>query len=351
MTASHYDVLAVTETAADDEVRRAYRALALCNHPDKARAGGPQAVAAAAAKFYAIREAYDVLSDDVRRAVYDGELLQARRELHGDAVPSTLLSELPGAHEAPPTTEQAAATRDVWDSMFQISRDGQLRRRLAGSASRPASREASSPMKRPASRETSRDAIGVQTPQLPARQLVMRQQQLGAVADRRRPPPVSREGLRVPAAVPRRKEGDAEARARRRTMDIFFGEQQERSTLPAPVDFAPPPPVSAPLPPRATPKVAAGPSPSTAPLLRPLLSRRPETCNAGRGGARSAHNWQRHSAMPGDKPPARHALPLMLQKRDVHHTMSVRAGVARRHAELAGSRPATVQTRAPAFNL
>lgn len=58
----HYATLGVAKTATPDEIKRAYRKLASQHHPDK---GGDTA------RFQAIQAAYEVLSDDAKRAAYD----------------------------------------------------------------------------------------------------------------------------------------------------------------------------------------------------------------------------------------------------------------------------------------
>jgi hypothetical protein len=59
----HYDTLGVRPDATAAEIREAYRRLARRHHPDRG-AADPQAMAA-------INEAYRVLSDPARRAMYD----------------------------------------------------------------------------------------------------------------------------------------------------------------------------------------------------------------------------------------------------------------------------------------
>lgn len=60
-----YKVLGVARDATNDEIRRAFQALAKEKHPDTNRASG------AAADFQAVKEAYDLLRDPGRRKVYD----------------------------------------------------------------------------------------------------------------------------------------------------------------------------------------------------------------------------------------------------------------------------------------
>ncbi|MBK9307061.1 MAG: molecular chaperone DnaJ [Nitrospira sp.] len=61
----YYEVLGVNRTATRDEIKHAYRQLALQYHPDKNK--DPDA----AAKFRELAEAYAVLSDDTKRNEYD----------------------------------------------------------------------------------------------------------------------------------------------------------------------------------------------------------------------------------------------------------------------------------------
>lgn len=61
----YYDVLGVDRSATRDQIKQAYRHLALQYHPDRNKA------ADATAKFREIAEAYAVLSDDAKRREYD----------------------------------------------------------------------------------------------------------------------------------------------------------------------------------------------------------------------------------------------------------------------------------------
>ncbi|KAI5096292.1 dnaJ-like subfamily C member 21, partial [Silurus meridionalis] len=63
----HYEVLGVKKDAGDDELKKAYRKLALKWHPDKNLENGDEA----AEQFKLIQAAYDVLSDPQERAWYD----------------------------------------------------------------------------------------------------------------------------------------------------------------------------------------------------------------------------------------------------------------------------------------
>ncbi|HEY8091938.1 MAG TPA: molecular chaperone DnaJ [Polyangiaceae bacterium] len=62
----YYEILGVTRECSSDELRKAYRREALKHHPDR-----NQGDAAAEAKFKEANAAYQVLSDDEKRRVYD----------------------------------------------------------------------------------------------------------------------------------------------------------------------------------------------------------------------------------------------------------------------------------------
>lgn len=61
-TPDYYKTLGVSRSATSDEIKKAFRKLARQHHPD---AGGDEA------KFKEINEAYEVLSDDKKRQLYD----------------------------------------------------------------------------------------------------------------------------------------------------------------------------------------------------------------------------------------------------------------------------------------
>ena len=61
----YYEVLGVTKAAGKDEIKSAYRKLALQYHPDRNKSAGAEE------KFKEISEAYAVLSDDEKRKRYD----------------------------------------------------------------------------------------------------------------------------------------------------------------------------------------------------------------------------------------------------------------------------------------
>ena len=62
---NYYDILRVTRTAGDTEIKKAYRKLAIKLHPDK----NPHPKASEA--FKVINRAFEVLSNEDKRAIYD----------------------------------------------------------------------------------------------------------------------------------------------------------------------------------------------------------------------------------------------------------------------------------------
>jgi DnaJ family protein A protein 2 len=77
---SLYDKLGIKTDADQNEIRKAYRAAALANHPDKG--GDPE-------QFKEIQKAYEILSDDNKRAIYDqtGQEHNGAEPDHGEGIP------------------------------------------------------------------------------------------------------------------------------------------------------------------------------------------------------------------------------------------------------------------------
>lgn len=65
MGKDYYKILGLPKSATDDEIKKAYRKLALKYHPDKNKAPGAED------RFKEVAEAYEVLSDKKKRDIFD----------------------------------------------------------------------------------------------------------------------------------------------------------------------------------------------------------------------------------------------------------------------------------------
>lgn len=65
MGKDYYTILEISKNATDDDIKKAYRKLALKYHPDKNKSPGAEE------RFKEVAEAYEVLSDKKKREVYD----------------------------------------------------------------------------------------------------------------------------------------------------------------------------------------------------------------------------------------------------------------------------------------
>lgn len=71
---NYYEILGVPHNATEDEIKKAYRRLALRFHPDKNRDDPPEE---ATQKFREISEAYEVLSNAEKRRQYDMQYMDS----------------------------------------------------------------------------------------------------------------------------------------------------------------------------------------------------------------------------------------------------------------------------------
>ncbi|KAK2380656.1 chaperone DnaJ-domain superfamily protein [Trifolium repens] len=76
---SYYNILGVSSDSSIDEIRRAYRKLAMQWHPDR-WTRTPSLLSEAKCNFQKIQEAYSVLSDPKKRTMYDAGLYDPQEE-------------------------------------------------------------------------------------------------------------------------------------------------------------------------------------------------------------------------------------------------------------------------------
>ena len=67
----YYEILGVSKDASDDDIKKAYRKLAMKYHPDRWTNGTEEEKKDAEQKFKEIAEANEVLSDPQKRQMYD----------------------------------------------------------------------------------------------------------------------------------------------------------------------------------------------------------------------------------------------------------------------------------------
>ena len=117
----YYEILGTSKTADADELKKAYRKLAMKFHPDK-NPGDK----AAESKFKELNEAYDVLKDDQKRAAYDRFGHQAFEGGMGGG--------RGGAGSAPGGFDFGSSFSDIFEDFFGGGMGGSGGGRAGGSA-------------------------------------------------------------------------------------------------------------------------------------------------------------------------------------------------------------------------
>ncbi|MFZ4508671.1 MAG: DnaJ domain-containing protein [Fimbriimonas sp.] len=115
MAKTHYETLGVSPRATSDQVRSAYRKLALAHHPDRSSSQESKEL------FLASTAAYEVLSDAEKRRNYDLMLsMQAERQRRNQETRSK-----PSAPQPPPTAPRDSIATELTRLSLAFSR-GQL---------------------------------------------------------------------------------------------------------------------------------------------------------------------------------------------------------------------------------
>lgn len=108
---THYDVLGIKADCSAEDVKRAYRKLAMETHPD--------ATQGESADFLQISEAFNVLSDPYRRFLYDDE---AGIKAMGPPASASASSRSPAALKSAAAGFEAAGA-SVWRSTNAVDRE------------------------------------------------------------------------------------------------------------------------------------------------------------------------------------------------------------------------------------
>ena len=115
-----YEVLGVPKNASDDEIKKAYRKLAMKHHPDRNQG---DAAKGAEDRFKEAKEAYEMLSDPQKKAAYD-------QYGHAGVDPN-----MRGGAGGPEGFEGfSGAFGDIFVDIFGGARGGQLRHGALGAA-------------------------------------------------------------------------------------------------------------------------------------------------------------------------------------------------------------------------
>ena len=100
----YYDTLGVLETATQEEIKKAYRKMAMTHHPDH---GGSEE------NFKKINEAYSVLSDESKRAEYDNRSKRSHRNMSWEDVFGDFFGRNPYGREPQPQKPKEQMDSDL----------------------------------------------------------------------------------------------------------------------------------------------------------------------------------------------------------------------------------------------
>ncbi|KAL3528306.1 hypothetical protein ACH5RR_007628 [Cinchona calisaya] len=118
MGVDYYNILKVNRNASDEDLKKAYRRLAMIWHPDKNRSTNQHE---SEAKFKQISEAYDVLSDPQKRQIYDlygEEALKSGHVPRGGASSSSNRSHHHNHHPNPSFRFSPRDADDIYAELF-----------------------------------------------------------------------------------------------------------------------------------------------------------------------------------------------------------------------------------------
>ncbi|MDD5295558.1 MAG: J domain-containing protein [Rhodocyclaceae bacterium] len=114
MNQEHYRELGVPRQASHDEIKAAFRRMAMHWHPDRNKAGNAEEV------FKRIKSAYEVLSDSERRRAYDAESQPSRTPHSHSSRQAQYQSQYHYGQTPPRPEHQDWTSRDPWaDAEYQ----------------------------------------------------------------------------------------------------------------------------------------------------------------------------------------------------------------------------------------
>jgi curved DNA-binding protein CbpA len=113
---TYYVVLGISETASQDQIKRAYRRLIRRVHPDKFPDAPPYWKLAVEQKSRKVIEAYYVLSNSTKRSFYDQQLAQYRQQ-HSAPTPHPRTAPTSGSSPTPPNPRPPTQARQRWSTL------------------------------------------------------------------------------------------------------------------------------------------------------------------------------------------------------------------------------------------